>query len=192
MQISYAVENIRRLESVSPIEVRPITILVGRNSAGKSTFLRSLPLIRQSLETRSSAPILWFGDSVDFGDFQTAVSNGENSREAVFSFKLTDMEGRYRANISHNINYSLGYRFRAISVDEINIRYFVAAEGEKTFLRRITFDIPGEDIYCEIFYKGRSGVGGALIVNGDEVLQISQNYEIFCPTSDLFSSPSLI
>ncbi|HCI98462.1 MAG TPA: hypothetical protein DHV74_02260 [Sulfitobacter sp.] len=82
MQISYAVENLRRLKKTPPIEIRPITILVGRNSAGKSTYLRSMPLIRQSIETRSSAPILWWGDYVDFGDFSTAVSDSKDDLDS--------------------------------------------------------------------------------------------------------------
>lgn len=56
MRLSYSVKNLRRLTSTPPIEIRPITILLGRNSVGKSTFLRSFPLLRQSVETKSSAP----------------------------------------------------------------------------------------------------------------------------------------
>jgi AAA15 family ATPase/GTPase len=133
MRISYSVENIRRLAQVEPIEIRPITVLVGRNSAGKSTFLRSLPLIRQSIETRSSAPILWYGDLVDFGDFKTAISEDEKAGTAVFSFKVDDLHGRSRRTVSHPINYLIWYRTQNLHVQGLEVRYFVGAEGEKPY-----------------------------------------------------------
>lgn len=177
---------------MEPIEIRPITVLVGRNSAGKSTFLRSLPLIRQSMETRSSAPILWFGDLVDFGDFKTAISSDSEDGNAVFSFKITDLEARYRAAISSQANYLLRYRTQYLQVDEVIIRYFVGAEAGKTTLKRISLRVPSEDIECDILYRGRSGTGGALHVNGREMPSVSQNFEIVNISNELFSSPSLI
>ena len=37
---SIGIKNLRSLKNVEQIEIKPITILVGRNSSGKSTFLR--------------------------------------------------------------------------------------------------------------------------------------------------------
>ena len=94
MKISYGVENLRSLKKTPQIELRPITILVGRNSAGKSTYLRSFALLRQSLEMRSSAPILWYGDYVDFGDFAAAVSDRDQENEITFNFRVDDLQTR--------------------------------------------------------------------------------------------------
>jgi len=192
MRISYSVENIRRLTQVDPVEIRPITVLVGRNSAGKSTFLRSLPLIRQSIETRSSAPILWYGDLVDFGDFKTAISDDEKVGTAIFSFKVDDLTGRSRRTVSHQINYLIWYKTQNLHVRGLEVRYFVGAEGGKTVLKKISLKIPGEEIECEIIYRGRSGTGGTVSVNGEEISQISQSFEIVNASDNLFSSPSLI
>ncbi len=85
------VANLRRLEDVPPIDIKPITVLVGRNSSGKSTFLRSLPLLRQSVTTRTSSPILWYGDWVDFGDFEGSVRDNLDEREISFSFGLDEV-----------------------------------------------------------------------------------------------------
>ncbi|TQQ21711.1 AAA family ATPase, partial [Vibrio cholerae] len=32
------------------IEIKPLTVLLGKNSSGKSSFLRTFPLLRQSVE----------------------------------------------------------------------------------------------------------------------------------------------
>jgi predicted ATPase len=74
------------------VELCPITILVGRNSSGKSTFLRALPLLKQSVATRTSAPILWYGDWVDFGDFNKAVYNNNEKERISFFFGAKNLK----------------------------------------------------------------------------------------------------
>ncbi|HFG2220775.1 TPA: AAA family ATPase, partial [Vibrio cholerae] len=44
------------------VEIKPITVFVGKNSCGKSTLLRTFPLLRQSIESNTTGPILWYGD----------------------------------------------------------------------------------------------------------------------------------
>ncbi|MGP6295928.1 AAA family ATPase, partial [Pseudomonas aeruginosa] len=71
--ISFGVRQLRSFgASHQKIPIKPINILVGKNSCGKSTFLRTFPLLRQSVQANTKSPILWFGDLVDFGDFSTA------------------------------------------------------------------------------------------------------------------------
>lgn len=82
------VRNLRLLRDVPAFEIKPLTILVGRNSSGKSTYLRALPLLRQSITTRTSSPILWYGDSVDFGSFEGSVADNEDSSTITFTFGL--------------------------------------------------------------------------------------------------------
>lgn len=83
------IKNLRSLVDTGWIEQKPITILVGKNSAGKSTFARVFPLIKQSVGERKQSPILWFGQYVDFGQFSVAVHNKTPDAEVSFGFKLT-------------------------------------------------------------------------------------------------------
>ncbi|NUB43806.1 AAA family ATPase [Fertoebacter nigrum] len=87
--MKFGVTNLRRLRNVAPIDIKPITLLVGKNSGGKSSFLRSFPLFRQSLLTRTSSPILWFGDLVDFGSFDASVSRFNKADEVTFTFSAS-------------------------------------------------------------------------------------------------------
>lgn len=69
------IQNLRSLQDTGFIEVKPLTILLGANSSGKSTFLRSFPLFTQSVSKSLREPISWFDDAyVDFGDYDTAKS----------------------------------------------------------------------------------------------------------------------
>jgi hypothetical protein len=94
MKFKFGLKNLRRLKDVSPLEIRPLTLLVGKNSSGKSSFLRTFPLLRQSTIIRSSAPVLWYGALVDFGNFETAVSDNDIQRDIVFSYVLSDVSDR--------------------------------------------------------------------------------------------------
>ncbi|MDM6886584.1 AAA family ATPase, partial [Enterobacter asburiae] len=71
------------------INLRPITVFVGKNSSGKSSLLRTFPLLRQSVEENTTGPILWYGRFVDFGDFTDVLSRNSENKEITFSFSLS-------------------------------------------------------------------------------------------------------
>lgn len=79
--------GVRRLRTLfdlgEAVKLSPLTVLLGRNSAGKSTFARLLPLLRQSAERKKRGPILWFDDLVDFGTLAQAVTRGETDLELI-------------------------------------------------------------------------------------------------------------
>jgi len=89
---AFGIENLRCLSDTGLIKLKPLTILVGQNSSGKSTFLRALPLLRQSVESRTTGPILWYGRLVDFGSFHEAIRSGAEQKEIVLKFQFSICE----------------------------------------------------------------------------------------------------
>lgn len=91
------IKNFRSLKDTGLQKLSPITVLVGENSSGKSTFLRAFPLLKQSISKRTSGPILWAGDVddyVDFGSFEETVTNdGSNSITFGFKFNINEFDG---------------------------------------------------------------------------------------------------
>lgn len=92
------VKNYRAIEDSGEIEIKPITIAVGRNSAGKSSFVRVFPLLKQTLEARTADPILWYGEYVDFGDFMHTVSKHHEDKPIIIEFE-TVINERYGGGI---------------------------------------------------------------------------------------------
>ena len=45
------IEGLRSLTDTGFIDIKPLTILVGENSSGKSTFIRFFPLLRECLKS---------------------------------------------------------------------------------------------------------------------------------------------
>ena len=187
MKLSYAIENIRRIQFTPDIEMRPITLLVGRNSAGKSTFLRSLPLIRQSLETRSSAPILWFGELVDFGDIGGAIPERNGVRQAALRFTIHDLQAHDHPRYFHNPAYH--WSQGALHAERVSLRYVIGSEENKTVLQTIEVNIPNEHLAVSIDFQKRPGGVGQLTINGTPATFISDHYDITATNRSLFSSP---
>jgi predicted ATPase len=86
---AFGVRNLRCLTDTPLVPIRPITVLVGRNSSGKSTFLRAFPLLRQSVETARNSPVLWYHERyVDFGSLKDAANDQLSEPSVTFKFRL--------------------------------------------------------------------------------------------------------
>jgi predicted ATPase len=72
--LSVRLQNVRSLLDTSELTLKPLTILVGKNNSGKSTLTRFFPLLKQSLQAPANAPLLWYGELVDFGTIRDVIS----------------------------------------------------------------------------------------------------------------------
>lgn len=158
------IQNLRSISDSKFIEFKPIMILLGKNSSGKSTFLRSFPLFTQSVDKKLRGPVSWFDTSyVDFGDFKTAKNKFTTDEEGIsftYKFKNVDVTPRllfYRwtiYNIGRNefkdgqFGFTLKEDAKGTYICNINIKT-VNASFELRINNRndnIKFIINGEDI----------------------------------------------
>lgn len=179
--LKFGLHNLRRLTNIDPVELKPITILVGRNSSGKSSFLRTLPLIRQSLSTRISSPILWYGDFVDFGSFESSSGSKSRTDPIIFSFELDELTvsntpGPY---VSRSRVYDDDYKDIRLDVSVIPFR-------ERTRISEIKISIGSwyNTIYILKIDEGERVV--SLSVNGVECLNDIKPYVILVRSTSLF------
>ncbi|MCG3669074.1 AAA family ATPase [Aliarcobacter butzleri] len=104
------IKNFRSFNDMDYIDIKPITILIGRNSSGKSSFLRTFPMLKQSFEERTRSPILLYGNYIDFGSYQDIKPNFIENNE--------------------NDNYELGFIFDKNIFEDIN-RYLFRGDFRK-------------------------------------------------------------
>ena len=64
----------RCFEDTGDINLKPLTLLVGANSSGKSSFLKFFPLLKHSIGIRKNGVFLWYSDDVDFKDFKNVAN----------------------------------------------------------------------------------------------------------------------
>jgi predicted ATPase len=166
--LKYGISNIRRLEKVNPIPLKPITLLVGRNSGGKSTFLRTFPLFRQSLMTRTSSPILWYGDLVDFGSFDTALSRDSNTKAIHFSFAIDDLTFEDRP-VYLGEHYGYYRKSELTRVRGISYDVGIDRRGERNRISSISINVERPNIRVLLEADENSSVS-KLLINDEDVL----------------------
>jgi hypothetical protein len=89
-------ENIRIFAGAGwKFTLRPLTVFCGVNSSGKSTILKTLPLLRQSQgihesSIRDNGKLRFVGSQVDMGDFRSLVSHNDTSRDISIGLTIKD------------------------------------------------------------------------------------------------------
>ena len=90
------IENFKGIGPPQAIDLKPITLLFGPNSAGKSTIFQALHYLREILERRNIDPdVTIAGGLIDLGGFATLVHNQELDRpvRVKVTLDLSDDQG---------------------------------------------------------------------------------------------------
>lgn len=82
------IENFKGIREPVRVEFKPITLLFGPNSAGKSTIIQALHYAREIFEHRNLDPdaTISGGEAVDLGGFKTLVHKQDLSRAITLRF----------------------------------------------------------------------------------------------------------
>lgn len=139
----FGVRNLRSLRDTGVVDLRPITILVGKNSAGKSSFARVLPLLKQSAERRKQGPVLWFGRLVDFGSFQEAISSFAESGEIDILLRYSAPPATFVGRRPNRPDDP-----RISTTASLDARLTLASEGDdgRTVFRKLALNVFGVDV----------------------------------------------
>lgn len=90
-------ENFRVFQDSGWFKLAPLTVLVGRNSSGKSSLLSAILLLKQSFEREvmgaAVMPLSLSGPYCDLGNYSDVVHNHDESAEISLSFSagLSDL-----------------------------------------------------------------------------------------------------
>jgi predicted ATPase len=149
-------QNFKSFKQLSELQIRPITVLTGTNSSGKSSILQSILLLKQTFESQNPMQTLLLnGRLVHLGAFENVVFDRNPGNVVVIDFVCTlateDLRRRPRRGPP------LGFTFREIfgrlarRLDyrpaQYRVRYSVSLQHRR---RR----------------RGRGFVTGAIVVSG--------------------------
>lgn len=131
------IENFRSLKDTGWIQIKPVNILLGANSSGKSSFLRSFPLFLQSVTKELREPISWFDDSlVDFGDYKTSKNRYAADDEFIkFSYKIHGPYNVYNFYLFYE--FDLPYIDYIRNEDNVELSVYYACDKEGTYINKI-------------------------------------------------------
>lgn len=171
-----SVKNYRSINESPTVELKSITVLVGKNSAGKSSFIRLFPLLKQTLERKIAGSLLWYGDYVDFGDFSQAVSKAAPNSPIVISFDIEvkrdfyyyqQSEGRETKTVSVELTiedkeiskYVLCFFDQCVEIVVKNGDAYITINGDNTVYgdRRIIASRRDGNLLPTLFWESRKG-----------------------------------
>lgn len=165
------IKNFRSLKDTGLQKVTPITLLVGGNSSGKSSFLRSFPLLKQSISRRTAGPILWAGDAddyVDFGSFEETVTN-DKSDNIVFRFRFeTEILGRFGRLMGRSLLTE--EKNENTLKSEIDYQIFIKSDNGKDYVSRFAISINNTQ-YDFNLLENKIIVNGRALQNDIELIE---------------------
>lgn len=132
--------NFKAFGSAQRVPLRPVTLLFGANSVGKSSVLHSLALARHAVETGELDVhrTRLGGDSIDLGGFGQYVHRRQRDQEVTLTFQLdpSDLSGRLRqilgAAQGAEVEVGIGMEGRDLGRDRVGVqRFAIAADGQE-------------------------------------------------------------
>ena len=91
---SIELQNFKAFGDRTLIELAPITLIFGQNSAGKSSILQALSLLKQTRESREAGvPLLSRAEITDLGSFQEMLFDHDPSRTLSIGLHIGSTNG---------------------------------------------------------------------------------------------------
>jgi len=123
------ITNFKGIGTKQVIELAPITLLFGPNSAGKSTILQSLHYVREVLARGNPDPDQTIaGGLIDLGGFANLIHGHDRSRTMTIKLVIDGIDGTGDERLPLNSGASLN----APEFADLPVRYLV---GENTDLK---------------------------------------------------------
>lgn len=155
-------KNFRAFREEIDVRIRPITILIGRNSAGKSTLIKFLLMLQQTLESSEGDFFATEGRHVSLGTFSDLKNSLSRSKGFQFTLELktNDLPDPAVQQIRDELKQSKPVKNLEGSVTNLNINLTTSSttvdrdpiKAETTV--RVDSTVPAEDLTAEFCVFG--------------------------------------
>ncbi len=139
MLTNITLENFKAFQKLDNLKIKPITILCGTNSCGKSSILQSILLMKQTLENNhSSQNLLLNGRYTKLGYFQDIIFRKDEEKEVKLGLS-------FKNGGNSIFGYSdFGYKQNSVYQNPLSYDYFTEIElafklSEKTKKHEISY-----------------------------------------------------
>ncbi len=84
-----SLENFKGFKTLNNMKIKPVTVLCGTNSCGKTSLLQSILLMRQTLESQNpNQTLLLNGRFVSLGKFEDIIFEKDSDKAVTFEFSF--------------------------------------------------------------------------------------------------------
>ena len=190
LNLYFGVQNLRIVD-LPMVELRPITILVGRNHTGKSSLLRAFPLIQQSIRNQNNGPISWHGDLVDYGNFGTAVKRGSEDDGIQFQFGLENYSFVHNPMLLDVKSAQHGGDFCLNLTGLATVSVLVKRQRDRTIRTESNIDLPDQNL--NLLIKSETGNNHEEVtLNGEKLPKEFENISFWFHDNHVLSNIYLV
>jgi predicted ATPase len=128
--MNVSIYNFKTIRDLNHFEIKPLTIISGVNSSGKTSIIQFLVLLKQTAELKATnKPLVLDGEYINLGNYSEIVYNHNLNTNIAFSFSFSKGEFRFPdleyLNIKNFILYiSFSYTGDHIIVETLELKYF--------------------------------------------------------------------
>ena len=148
--------NYRCFKDTGCINLKPINLLLGANSSGKSSILKFFPLLKQSMGVRLNGVFRWLGNDVDFKDFNNTVLRGADELKIEYTIEKLPLLNRISSS--------------RMTLNNVVISFTIVSKNLH-FDRMTHLSCRFGDTEVDIFYD--EGKATEIIVNGESTKQLN-------------------
>ena len=97
MITEYSITNFKAFAGQQTVKLKPITLVYGQNSSGKSSLLQSLLLLKQTIESSENPEMLLLpkGNLVDLGGFREFINAHDVKKPFAFEVRMPIPKGQH-------------------------------------------------------------------------------------------------
>lgn len=133
MLTSLHIENFKSWKDTGPIRLAPITVFFGANSAGKTSLLQFLLMLKQTSESSDRGRVIHFGDDyslVELGTFQDLVFAHDPTNKLEFDVTWT---------LPKTLEFSNRLKKKTYRLDGITFRATIVSEADKQKVEHLEY-----------------------------------------------------
>lgn len=138
--------NFRLFDEEITVHFRPITVLIGRNNYGKSSIIKFLLMLKQSLNKDSTQFLNLEGNEVQFGDFKELANRLTKKENLTFTLTVSENKSSGDPLVSY-----IRDRYKTIDISSSNAELFFAICAEISYQEK---NVKKHE--ATLFYKGKN------------------------------------
>jgi predicted ATPase len=169
--ISFRATNFRGFVDTGHIKLKPINLLVGKNSIGKSSYARLWPIFNQGSKIQKRSPIIWNGTLVDFGSFGNVLSRHASTKKVGFEFKMST-EINDTSSKNANLKFARRAKHLSRSIVTLRIELVEGSDGLSTHCQEFGIELHG--ITVQYIFNEKGSIVDVVYQN--ESNKIAANY----------------
>lgn len=138
---SISIKNFRSIVDSGDIPVNRVNILLGKNSSGKSSFIRLFPMIKQTMNHKMRGPLLWFDEYYDLGRFDTALSRHATEDKLImlgFEIEKNPIEPSCKTDKCFDCSYiHMSPNLFLDGMNKVRVEVYIDSVKDDTYIKKL-------------------------------------------------------